>query len=181
MRVIAGTAKGMKLKSPEGQAVRPTADQVKEALFNILGYRIIGARFIDLYAGSGAIGIEALSRGAQDCIFVDNQRSNHLLIKENLVKTRLESGARLIMADAKKALFILSREGTKADLVYLDPPYNYPDLASVVSSVLEQQIIAQSGLLIAEHAHKNRQWADAFAPVRQKRYGDTCLTIIEPA
>ncbi len=180
MRVIAGTAKGMRLKSPDGLTVRPTADRVKEAFFNIIGPRIFGARFIDLYAGSGAIGIEALSRGAQSCIFIENLRSNHLLIKENLLKTRLEGSARLMMADAKKALLNLSRERIKADLVYLDPPYNCTELASLVNYIFQQQIINENGLLIAEHAYRNRQWADDFTAVRQKRYGDTCLTIIAP-
>ncbi len=178
MRVIAGTAKGMKLKAPHGQSVRPTADRVKEALFNILGPGIIGASFIDLYAGSGAIGIEALSRGARSCIFIDNQRSNHRLIKENLAKTKPEGSARLIMADVKKALDSLGVEGIQADLVYLDPPYNYPDLQEVVNSVFKNRLIAEKGILIAEHAYKNRQWIENYPKVRLKKYGDTGLTFI---
>ncbi len=178
MRVIAGSAKGMKLKAPGGLTVRPTADRVKEALFNIIGPRIINARFIDLYAGSGAIGIEALSRGAHSCIFIEKQRKNLILIKENLLKTGLEENARLIMTEVDKALLILNGEEIKADLVYLDPPYNCPDLDSVVKSVLELQIIVKNGLLIVEHAYKNRQWAEAYTLARQKKYGDTCLTII---
>ncbi len=178
MRVIAGKAKGMKLKAPDGLTVRPTADRVKEALFNIIGSYIINARFIDLYAGSGAIGIEALSRGAHSCIFIEKQRKNFLVIKENLGKTGFEESARLIMAEVNKALVILNGEKIKADLIYLDPPYNCPDLTSVVNRVLELKIIAENGLLIAEHAYKNRQWAEAYGSVRQKKYGDTCLTII---
>lgn len=180
MRVIAGTAKGTRLKAPAGLAVRPTADRVKEALFNILGPRLIGSLFLDLYAGSGAIGIEALSRGADSCIFVDNNKKNHALIKENLIKTRLESKARLIIADVKKALVTLSGEGVKADLIYLDPPYDSPDLTSVINSVFELGIISGNGLLVAEHAYSNSQWSDSIATKRQKKYGDTCLTIISP-
>ncbi len=181
MRVIAGTARGIRLKTPSGLTVRPTADRVKEALFNILSPRIIGALFLDLYAGSGAIGIEALSRGAHSCIFVDNKKSNHKLIKENLIKTGLDNNARLIMADVKKALITLSRDEVKADLVYLDPPYNMTDLSPVVNYIINRGVIAENGLVIVEHGCSNRQWADDFAPSRQKKYGDTCLTIISPA
>ncbi len=180
MRVIAGTAKGMKLKAPKGFAVRPTADRVKEALFNILGARVIGACFIDLYAGSGAIGIEALSRGADSCIFVDNQESSHRLIKENLAKTGLIDKARVIMSAAEKSAVMLSSEGITADVFYLDPPYNYPGLPAVVSSIFEYKLLSGSGLLVAEHAYKNRQWAADFAILKQKKYGDTCLSIIAP-
>lgn len=181
MRVIAGTARGTKLKAPSGLTVRPTADRVKEALFNILGNRVIGALFIDLYAGSGAVGIEALSRGARECIFVDNKKSNIALIKENLIKTGLNSNSRLIAADAKKALTILGAEKVKADLVYLDPPYNMTDLSPMVSQIISLDILAGDGLIIVEHAYGNRQWAEDFAPKKQKKYGDTGLTLISPA
>lgn len=179
MRVIAGTAKGTRLKAPSGLSVRPTADRVKEALFSIIGSRLIGSLFLDLYAGSGAIGIEALSRGARSCIFVDNKKRNHTLIKENLTKTKLDGKARLIMLDVKKALTILSREKIKADLVYLDPPYGSPDLASVVKRVFELNIIVDDGLVIAEHAHSDNNWVDSIAKNRQRVYGDTCLTIFQ--
>ena len=180
MRVIAGTARGTRLKAPRGMAVRPTADRVKEALFNIIGPRIIGALFIDLYAGSGSVGIEALSRGARSSIFVDNKKNNLALIRENLIKTRLEVNARLIMADVKKALTILCAEEVKADLIYLDPPYSMTDLSPVVGQIISRNIIADDGLIIVEHSHSNRQWADDFALTRQKKYGDTCLTMVSP-
>ena len=178
MRVIAGTAKGMKLKGPEGSDFRPTADKVKEALFSILADRVVDASFIDLYAGSGAVGIEALSRGAASCIFVDSKKESHKLIKENLDKTRLKEGARLITTEVKRTLKDLGAEKVKADLVYLDPPYNSPDLASVVRSLFELAIVAENGLVIAEHSSRNLDWAENFKLLKQKKYGDTCLTII---
>lgn len=179
MRVIAGTAKGTRLKAPSGLSVRPTADRVKEALFSIIGSRLVGSLFLDLYAGSGAIGIEALSRGARSCIFVDDKKRNQTLIKENLIKTKLDGKARLIMLDVKKALVLLSREEVKADLVYLDPPYDSPDLAFVIKRVFELKIIADNGLVIAEHAYSDNNWAASIAKNRQRKYGDTCLTIFQ--
>jgi len=178
MRVIAGTAKGMKLKGPEGSEFRPTADKVKEALFSILGQRAIDARFIDLYAGSGAVGIEALSRGAASTIFVENKKDSLRLIEDNLNKTGLHREARIIGADVKKALKSMSAENIIADLVYLDPPYNHPDLSAVVRSLFELGIVAEDGLVIAEHSSKNRDWANNFNLLKQKKYGDTSLTII---
>ena len=178
MRVIAGSAKGMKLKGPEGDEFRPTADKVKEALFSILGHRIIDARFIDLYAGSGAIGIEALSRGTASCIFADNKKESLRLIEENLKKTRLHEGTRIINTDVKKALKNMAAENITADLVYLDPPYNSPDLGSVVRSLFDLSVVAENGLVIAEHSSKNRDWSNNFNLFKQKKYGDTLLTII---
>ena len=180
MRVIAGMAKGIRLKAPEGLTVRPTADRVKEALFSILTPRISSALFLDLYAGSGAIGIEALSRGARFCIFVEHQKNNLTIIKENLIKTKLEQNTRLIMADADKAMRRLAVENIKADLVFLDPPYSYTDISTVVCSIISHQIINHNGLIIVEHASNNQQWAEDFTETRQKRYGDTSLTFITP-
>ena len=181
MRVIAGTARGVKLKAPKGFTVRPTADRVKEALFSILGSRVVGALFIDLFAGSGALGIEALSRGARFCIFVDNKKENILLIKENLAKTRLENNTKLILADTQRAIGDLSLEKIKADLIYLDPPYKTADLSPLVQTIFCHKIITDTGLLVVEHASANQLWAQDFINIRQKKYGNTCLTLIFPA
>ena len=180
MRVIAGTARGIKLKAPTGFSVRPTADRVKEALFSILGHRVIEAFFLDLYAGSGAIGIEALSRGASFCIFVDYKKENIMLIKENLAKTNLAQNTRLMMANVKKAVDDFALEKIKADLVYLDPPYHNTDISPLVQTIFSRGIIADHGLLIVEHAYNNQKWANDFSGIRQKKYGDTCLTFISP-
>lgn len=178
MRVIAGYARGTRLKAPKGTLVRPTADKVKEALFSILGSRVIGAVFLDLYAGSGAVGIEALSRGADQAVFVDNRRDNITLIKENLRKTRLEAQATIINSDVTKAISSPALESIRADLVFLDPPYNLKDHAAIVNTLLESRLLKAETLIVVEHAHKNRLWSNAFEIIRQKKYGDTCLTFI---
>jgi len=178
LRVIAGSAKGAKLKAPKGATVRPTADRVKEALFSILGSRVGNSLFLDLYAGSGAVGIEALSRGSSFCIFVDNRKKNLAVIRENLAKTRFADRSRLINADVEKTASILAREGVKADLVYLDPPYNHSDIGPVINIIFKKGIVAENSLLIIEHSYSSLQRLDEFNIFRQKKYGDTWLTFI---
>ncbi len=180
MRIIAGSARGMKLKAPRGKDVRPTSDRVREALFSIISSRLEGAVFLDLYAGSGAVGIEALSRGAEEALFIDHEKENILLIKENLARTGLSGKARVKKDDANKALSRLSRENFKAGLIYLDPPYSFTAIPELIQKLLDLRIAAQDGLIIVEHSYYNRLWAGQFKEARQKRYGDTCLTFIEP-
>jgi len=178
MRVIAGTARGMRLKAPPGFTVRPTADRVKEALFSSLGPRIIDAFFIDFYAGSGAIGIEALSRGAHHAIFVDNRKNNIQLIRDNLIKTGLHKNSRLILANVEKAITMLASDNISADLIYLDPPYSFAGISALLQSIIENKIINEKGMLIVEHASANRGWIKIFPGAIEKKYGDTCLTFI---
>ena len=180
MRVIAGTARGTRLKAPKNYSVRPTADRVKEALFSIIGPRVASALFIDFYAGSGAVGIESLSRGARLCIFVDNSKDNILLIKENLLITKLEQNSRLIMADVDNAIVNLAAEQIRADLIYLDPPYDCNNILTAIKSIFTNKIITDNGLLVVEHSRYNRQWTDYFTGIRQKKYGNTFLTFISP-
>ncbi|MBR5773231.1 MAG: 16S rRNA (guanine(966)-N(2))-methyltransferase RsmD, partial [Clostridia bacterium] len=122
MRVITGTAKGMRLASLEGDEVRPTYDRVKEAIFSIIQFDLEGRRVLDLFAGSGQLGIEALSRGAQNATFVDSNRSAIAVIKENLEKTRLSKSAVVLQTDAVG--FIKNYRGVEFDVVLLDPPYH---------------------------------------------------------
>lgn len=178
MRVIAGSAKGTKLKPPKGAAVRPTADRVKEALFSILAPEIPGSFFIDLFAGSGAIGLEALSRGASHCIFVENNQANILLIKENLVKARLSGKARLVKEDVFAAINRFKAENIKADLLFADPPYQGTDRARLVTHLLKSGLLKEGGLLIIEHARADQGWLKNFNAVKQRAYGKTCLTFI---
>ncbi len=181
LRVIGGRARGTRLVSPKGMNVRPTPDRVREALFNIIGERVLEEIFIDLYAGSGAVGIEALSRGASRCFFVDNNRKNISLIGENLAKTRLAEFACLVHADVEKALNRLSREKTRAGLVYMDPPYNFENTGSVARTILNCGILRKDGLLIIEHDAKQELNLDLPANCRHKKYGGTCLTLLDPA
>jgi len=177
LRVIAGSAKGMKLKAPKGLKTRPTSDRVKEALFNLLSPYIIGSTFFDLYAGSGAIGIEALSRGATCSVFVERDRTSLLLIKDNLAKAGFMDRAILYGADVKQTMNRLPGD-EKADIVFLDPPYDDLGFTEVIEIIYRKKLIGITGLIIVEHAHKSGQWIAQFKHTRTRRYGDTALTII---
>lgn len=181
MRIIAGSAKGMKLKTIRGNSIRPTGDRVKEALFNICGSRVVGALFFDLFAGSGAIGIEALSRGADFCIFVEHDRRHLAMIKDNLSKSGLADRARLMADSVPAALKRLYREKLQADLIFLDPPYLSPLIPAVLQSIHAADLLKEGGLTIVEHAVDNRAWSGLYQYKKQKQYGGTCLTLIECA
>ena len=180
MKVIAGTARGTKLKSPQGDSVRPTAGLVREALFNIIGQKVIGAHFVDLYAGSGAVGIEALSRGAKLAVFIENNRSSQKLIEDNLARTRFLERARIIKTDVMGGLSFLAVESFQAELIYLDPPYAGSYITPTLKSILEKGLLTENGLIIVEHSCSNRECQDNYPGVREKRYGKRCLSIISP-
>lgn len=178
MRVIAGSAKRMKLKNPRGLKTRPTSDRVKEALFNFLSPYVSGSTFFDLFAGSGAIGIEALSRGATCSVFVERDKSSLLLIKENLAKAGFLDRAILFGADVKQTLNRLPGD-KKADLVFLDPPYDDLGFVEVINIICEKKLVRTTGLIIVEHAYRSGKWVEQFNHAKTRRYGDTALTIIE--
>ncbi|HOB87732.1 MAG TPA: 16S rRNA (guanine(966)-N(2))-methyltransferase RsmD [Bacillota bacterium] len=178
MRVVAGTAKGTLLKTAPGTRVRPTSAKVKEALFSILGDRVPEALFWDLFAGSGAVGIEALSRGAESAVFVERQGRMVGIIKDNLKRSGLLEGARIIRADVERALDLLAGEGLKADLIFMDPPYDYPRLPLLIEKIENNNLLCPGGLIIIESSSKNTQQFAGFRIKMQKKYGDTMLTII---
>jgi 16S rRNA (guanine966-N2)-methyltransferase len=179
LRIITGTAKNRKLKVPKGFEVRPTSDRVKEALFNILGDLVPGCLFLDLFAGTGNVGIEALSRGAAGAVFVEKIRKNVLVIEENLVLTGLHSRARVINLDVFKALPILGREGLHFDLVFLDPPYLKKIEAEVLSDIVGNNLLKPRGRVIVESSRKNLlpPAVDLIKLNRQEKYDDTVLSI----
>lgn len=179
MRVVAGQAKGIKLKAPPGLKVRPTADRVKEALFSILGGRVSGAAVVDLYAGSGALGIEALSRGAAVCVFVEKNSRHMAVVKVNLEKTGLADRGRLLRCDARQAPALLQREQFRADLIFLDPPYGSGEIPAVLEEIASRGILGGDGLIVVEHAARAQSWSGLFPGSRRKRYGDTALTFLE--
>ncbi len=149
MRVIAGSAGSIPLKAPEGRDTRPTTDRIKETLFNLLPHDLSGIRFLDLFAGSGGIGIEALSRGADHCVFVDSSRKCTDIIDENLELTHLKDRAEVLTCRAETALLRL--EGKEVfDIIFMDPPYNheYEKNALILLSSLE--LIDKDGTIIVE-------------------------------
>lgn len=155
MRVITGTAKGRPLKTVKSRDVRPTADRVKESIFNVLGPRLPEARFLDLFAGSGAMGIEALSRGAASCTFVELVSSHLKVVAENLAATQLQEHAELIRRDARAAIADLANRGRRYDLIFIDPPYGRDLIPQVLEAIAQTGLLAPEGWAICEHHHRD--------------------------
>ncbi len=151
MRVVAGQARGIPLKAPKGDAVRPTVDRLKETLFNMIQQEIYGRTVLDVFAGSGALGIEALSRGAEKAYFCEKNREAVEAIKDNLRRTRLEEKAQVYFGDYIAGLQKMRAAGDRADLVFLDPPYHETVLyQQAIELLLQKGLLAEDALLIAE-------------------------------
>ncbi|MGA1824936.1 MAG: 16S rRNA (guanine(966)-N(2))-methyltransferase RsmD [bacterium] len=183
MRIIGGSAKGKRLKSPFGYSVRPTSDKVRESLFNILGGDVEDLCFLDLYAGSGAVGIEALSRGARKATFVDKKLSCIELIRTNLSNCNLEGNTEIIQYDVLGAVTSLANRQKRYDIIFIDPPYN-SDLASqTLFSVYKNNILASGGRVVVEHSSKHPlediPTLYHLSRVKDYSFGDTELVLFE--
>ena len=176
MRVITGTAKGIALATPDGMLTRPTSDRVKEALFSIIQFDIPGASVLDLFGGTGQLGIEALSRGAQSAVFVDARDDACRLIKENLKRTKMEKAGTVIKSDY---LDFLKRCKQKFDIVILDPPYAEVFLENALNMITEIDILQSGGIIIAERpVGKDLPWDfEGFSRSRDYKYGKTLITV----
>lgn len=179
MRVIAGLHKGRRLMGPVGARLRPTSDRVKEALFSILGSRVHGARFLDLYAGTGAIGIEALSRGAQRAVFVEPDAASRQVLQTNLKRCGL---SQLADVHACRDTDFLRRNelwGPPYDLIFADPPYGQDCAAHLLPSLGGSAMMARDAIVVLEHATKRSvpPRVGRLTRVRDYRYGDTTLSV----
>jgi 16S rRNA (guanine(966)-N(2))-methyltransferase RsmD len=181
MRVIAGTYKGRRLKTLEGLQVRPTSDRLRETLFNILAPQIAGARFADVCAGSGAVGIEALSRGAGHVTFIEASRKAAAVISENLRHCGIEEGYKLINRDALQAMKYFAAEKPQFDLIFFDPPYASDLHSAVMWQIAKNNLLAEDGVVIVEHARASPLLPnyDQLRPYRQVTQGDSCLTFYQ--
>lgn len=150
MRVIAGTARRLPLRTPEGPDTRPTTDRIKETLFNMIQDDIYGCRFLDLFAGSGAIGIEALSRGAAVAFFVENDKRAADCIRENLKKTRLDKDGTLIFAEAAGALRQLALREAAMDIIFMDPPYHRQLEHTMLTALKDSPLADEHTMIIIE-------------------------------
>ena len=154
MRVIAGKAKRISLAAPPGMDTRPTTDRIKETLFNMLQSSLADSLFLDLYAGSGAIGIEALSRGARQAVFVEQDRAAIRCIKENLERTRLAEEAVVCQAEVLKEIRRLEQDGLVFDIIFLDPPYRKGEEERVLRCLSRSTIVDKETLLVVEAARE---------------------------
>jgi 16S rRNA (guanine(966)-N(2))-methyltransferase RsmD len=176
LRVIAGSAKGRRLRSLPGIEVRPTLDRVRQAVFSSLGGRVVGAHFLDLFAGTGAVGIEALSRGAKQAVFVDSSKRCCRVLRQNLETCGLTAGACVCQADWKAVLGTLGRSHGAFDIAYLDPPYDRYDEGPILAAVTE--LLAPDGQLLFEHLLRQAapERAGTWQCVRTLRYGQTAIS-----
>ena len=176
MRVITGKARGVQLKTPDGMTTRPTSDRVKEACFSIIQFDIPTASVLDLFGGTGQLGIEALSRGAKSAIFVDQSEAACRLIKENLRRTKLEQDGRIICSDY---LSYLKRCRERFDIIFLDPPYAEVFLENSLKMITEIDILQTGGIIVTERPlGKELPWEfSGYVRSRDYKYGKTLLTI----
>lgn len=178
MRVIAGKVKGRKLKAPSGLDTRPLTDMIKEALFNVWGKNIENAELLDLFAGSGSVGIEALSRGAQNVIFVDNSPKATRVIRENVVSCGFIDFCKIYRNDVFRAIYLLDRSRTKFDFIYVDPPFtNERIFDEVISTLDEVNILKEDGIMVIRTRRSKDMPAELehLTRYRLKTYGESSL------
>lgn len=175
MRVITGTARGRRLGELKGEATRPTTDKVKEAVFSAIQFQVQGARVLDLFAGTGQLGIEALSRGAEHAVFVDSRREAAQLVRDNLTLTGLSERAQVLCGDA---LGYLGSTGQRFDLIFLDPPYASELLEQALERIAARGLLAPDGRIVAESALEKHLPALPYAVQREYRYGKIKVTLL---
>ncbi len=183
MRIIAGQYKGRRLEAVTTQGIRPTSDRVREAVFSIIAGRISGARVLDIFAGTGALGLEALSRGASHTTFIDVSPQACELIKKNVQRCAIHDKASIICHDMSRGILPEHIKGEPFSIIFMDPPYGTPLLETALSSGILNQVLARDGILIAEHSIK----VSLPHPITgldihdQRKYGKTLISFLTPA
>jgi 16S rRNA (guanine966-N2)-methyltransferase len=182
MRIISGMSKGRKLATPKSQSLRPTSDRVKESIFNVLGEEIEGGVVLDLYAGTGNLGIESLSRGAKKVIFVEKGRHALGLIQRNLAQFGLEEKSEILPIDANRAIGILNQRGEYFDLIFIDPPYEKGLIEKTLTKLNSHQIYHRDSLLVIEHHRRELlpPLLNRWNLIRQRQMGDTMMSFLTP-
>ena len=178
MRIIGGNAKGRRLFVPRGASVRPTAARVKESLFNILPHDFSGLRVLDLFAGSGNLSIESLSRGAAETVLVEASARSATAIRENLRRFGLKTRAQLWVAPVSRTLRALAKRGEHFDLIFLDPPYDKGLLSPSLELIAQGNLLSSAGTVVAEHSAREalQPRYDSLVLNDQRHYGDTRLS-----
>lgn len=178
MRVISGKARGLKLNTPKNEDVRPTTDRVKESLFNIINSYVMESSVLDLFAGTGSLGIECLSRGASKCVFVDNSKESIAIVKSNIKKARVEEQSVVLNLDFKDSINKLSVQKNKFDIIFMDPPYYKNMFIEAINRINSSELLSEDGILIVEH-DTNDEFPENIGilnKIRDKKYGNTTLT-----
>ena len=182
MRIISGTARGRTLVAPPGEKTRPTQDKVRESLFNIIRWDVMDAHVLDLFAGTGALSLESLSRGAKSAVMIDTDRAACEAIRKNIAACRMEEKARLIPRDYRQEMDQLAQEKHRFDVVFLDPPYRMENTGEMCAALYDKGLLAKAFLLVVEHKRGLAPLVDErFEAFDQRDYGDTQITFIRSA
>lgn len=179
MRIITGSAKGAKLLTLEGLNTRPTAERTKEAVFSKLQFDLEGRSVLDLFAGSGQMGLEALSRGAAEAVLCDKSKDAIAIITKNAEKTRLKDKSMILCADYADCLVRMASLGKRFDIVFLDPPYASDMLSDALRLLCEKKLLKAGSLVVCESADADFAVPPALEPVKQTKYGIARVTILE--
>lgn len=177
MRIITGSAKGRKILAPEGLTTRPTSDRVKESVFNILyNVRNFDA-VLDLFAGSGNLGLEAISRGAKKCVFVEQDKQSYNVLIQNIKSLKFDAYSEYYRQDAFIALQLLSKRGIKFDLIFLDPPYSKGLVEKSIEEIIKNNLLDNDGIIVSEHDEKEDipNEVAGIKKYRQEKYGRTIV------
>ena len=181
MRVISGTLKGRRLIAPDGRTTRPTADRIKESVFNILAGSLVDRRVLDLYAGTGALGIEALSRGAASAVFIDQAKTALAALRKNIETFKLEDRTRIIRWNILNDLECLTSTNRKFDLVFMDPPYEVNAVAPTLTGLVSCGVLAPGARVVIEHSLREAITTpiDWLRLADQRRFGKTLVSFME--
>ncbi|MDD4565178.1 MAG: 16S rRNA (guanine(966)-N(2))-methyltransferase RsmD [Eubacteriales bacterium] len=176
MRIIAGEFKGRRLNVPKGHKIRPTSDKVKEAIFSMISANIAEAVVIDLFSGTGNLGLESLSRGAKRCYFVDKSRDSMKFILQNIARCKQEEKAITIIGDFENAI---KKIPEKSDIIFLDPPYNAGFLADCICFISELSLLSKGGVIVAEHeaGEPLPDMTSGYIRIKEKKYGTIAISI----
>ena len=178
MRVISGKVRGLKLDTPKNDDVRPTTDRVKESLFNIINPYVIDSNVLDLFAGTGSLGIECLSRGALSATVVDVSKDSINIVKSNVKKARVENESTILNLDFKTAIDRLNVQNKKFDIIFMDPPYYKNMFIDALSNIDNSDLLSEDGIIVVEHDTKDK-FIDKIGRLeksKEKKYGNTTLT-----
>ena len=178
MRVISGKVRGLKLNTPQNEDVRPTTDRVKESLFNMISPYIMESSVLDLFAGTGSLGIECLSRGAEKCVFVDISKDSIAITKSNIKKARVENESIVLNVDFKDAISKLKIQKSKFDIIFMDPPYYKNMFIDALEKIDDADLLNEDGIIVIEHDSKNEfpENIGRLDKSKAKKYGSTTLT-----
>lgn len=182
MRIISGTSRGRRLLTPWRQSIRPTSDRVKESIFNILGKEVEWKVVLDLFAGTGNLGIEALSRGANRVVFVEKGRQALRLIQKNLLQCRMEGRSEILPKDVHRAIGILRQRQESFDLILMDPPYGKGLIQKTLMKLNSERIYHEDSILIIEHDRREPlpDVIGGWELIRQRKIGDTVISFLKP-